>query len=156
MKKGLFLTYFSHFLVTRERHKNSISTYVTYKNTRILLTLLTFLSYQFCKNFEFIMNGFSLVQQLVLILICASLKQSITIWWAKFKKECLLPIFIYTYVKFTVICKTPDFEWWLVKIKYNRKRETFGSSFYVTSKFLAIVHSKIKNGKSIVVNKDSH
>ena len=29
-KKRLFLTYFSHFLVTRKRHKNSFSTYLTY------------------------------------------------------------------------------------------------------------------------------
>ena len=37
--------------------------------TRILLILLTlFLPYQFCKNYEFIMYGFSLVWLLVLIL----------------------------------------------------------------------------------------
>ena len=42
LKKGLFLTYFSHFLVTRESYKNSFSTYLTHIHTRILLTLLTF------------------------------------------------------------------------------------------------------------------
>ena len=47
LKKGLFLTYFSHFLVTRESYKNSFSTYLTHIHTCILLTLLTFLSYQF-------------------------------------------------------------------------------------------------------------
>ena len=41
-KKGLFLTYFSHFLVTREKLQNSFSTYLTHIHTRILLTLLTF------------------------------------------------------------------------------------------------------------------
>ena len=46
-KKGLFLTYFSHFLVTREKLKNSFSTYLTHIHTRILFTLLTFLPYQF-------------------------------------------------------------------------------------------------------------
>ena len=40
-KKGLFLTYFSHFLVTRESYKNSFSTYLTHIHTRILLTLFT-------------------------------------------------------------------------------------------------------------------
>ena len=46
-EKGLFLTYFSHFLVTRESYKNSLSTYLTHIHTCILLILLTFLSYQF-------------------------------------------------------------------------------------------------------------
>ena len=33
-------------------------------------------------------------------------------WWAKFRLECLLLIFIYTYGKFIVIWKPrPDFEW---------------------------------------------
>ena len=41
-KKGLFLTYFSHFLVTRESYKNSFSTYLTHIYTCILLTLLIF------------------------------------------------------------------------------------------------------------------
>ena len=49
-KKRLFLTYFSHFLVTREKLQNSFSTYLTHIHTRILLTLLTFLSYQFWKK----------------------------------------------------------------------------------------------------------
>ena len=49
LKKGLFLTYFSHFLVTRESYQNSFSTYLKHILTRILLTLLTFLSYQFWK-----------------------------------------------------------------------------------------------------------
>ena len=40
-KKGLFLIYFSHFLVTRESYKKSFSTYLTHIHTRILLTLLT-------------------------------------------------------------------------------------------------------------------
>ena len=41
-KKGLFLTYFSHFLVTREKTQKSFGTYPTYIHTRILLILLTF------------------------------------------------------------------------------------------------------------------
>ena len=47
-KKRLFWTYFSHFLVTREKFfKNSFSTNLTHIHTCILLTLLTFLPYQF-------------------------------------------------------------------------------------------------------------
>ena len=48
-EKRLFLTYFSHSLVTRESYKNSFSTYLTHIHTCILLTLLTC----FClTNFE--------------------------------------------------------------------------------------------------------
>ena len=46
-EKGLLLTYFSHFLATRESYKKSFSTYLTHIHTCILLTLLTFLPYQF-------------------------------------------------------------------------------------------------------------
>ena len=82
LKKGLFLTYFSHFLVTRESYKNSFSTYLTHIHTCILLTLLTFLPYQFWKKkwiyqARDIRYGFSLVWFLVLILICAILEQPI-------------------------------------------------------------------------------
>ena len=55
----LLFTFLSH---QGKDKKKSFSTYVTYIYTRILLTLLIFLpSYQFCKNYEFIMYGFSLV-----------------------------------------------------------------------------------------------
>ena len=52
---------------------------LTYIHTRILLTILTFLPYQFWKKkkYEFIRYGFSLVWILVLILIRAILEQSI-------------------------------------------------------------------------------
>ena len=46
-EKRAILTYFSHFLVTRESYKNSYSTYLTHIHTCILLTLLAFLPYQF-------------------------------------------------------------------------------------------------------------
>ena len=42
LKKGLFLTNFSHSLVTREKYKKSFSTYLTHIHKCILLTLLTF------------------------------------------------------------------------------------------------------------------
>ena len=50
LKNWLFLTYFSHFLVTREKLQKflkHVSHSHTYIHTRILLTLLTFLPYQF-------------------------------------------------------------------------------------------------------------
>ena len=57
--------------------KNSFSTYLKHIHTRILLTLLTFLPYQFWKKYEFIKVRFSLVWILVLILIRAIVEQSI-------------------------------------------------------------------------------
>ena len=106
-KKELFLTHFSHFLVTREklqkflRHISHSHTY-TYFAHPIDFFCLT----NFEKKYEFIRYGFSLVWVLVLILIRAILEQSIiTKWWAKFKLECLLLICTYTNAKFIVICK---------------------------------------------------
>ena len=46
-KKGYFWPTFHIFLVTRESYKNSFSTYLTHIHTCLLLTLLTFLPYQF-------------------------------------------------------------------------------------------------------------
>ena len=75
-KKRLFLTYLSHFLVTRENYKKFLSTYLTHTHTRILLTLLTFFCLtNFEKKYESIRYGFSLVWVLV-ILIRAILEQS--------------------------------------------------------------------------------
>ena len=77
LKKGLFLTYFSHFLVTREKLQKFLQ-HISHSHTCILLTLLTFLPYQFWKKkIEFIRYGFSLVWFLMLILIRAILEQSI-------------------------------------------------------------------------------
>ena len=75
-KKKHFWTYFSHFLVTEEKLQKFLQ-HISHKHTHILLTLLTFLPYQFWKKYEFIRYGFSLVWVLVLILICAILEQSI-------------------------------------------------------------------------------
>ena len=78
LKKGLFLTYFPHFLVPRESYQNSCSTYLTHIHTCILLTLLTFFALPSLKKiWSMIRYGFSLVWFLVLILIRASLDQSI-------------------------------------------------------------------------------
>ena len=76
-KKGLFLTYFSQFLVTRRKLQKFFQ-HISHQHTyTYLLTLLTFLPYQFWKKYEFIRYGFSLVWFLVLILIRAILEQSI-------------------------------------------------------------------------------
>ena len=125
-KKGLFLTYFSHFLVTRKSYKNSFSTYLTYIHvfcSRYWLFCLT----NFEKKYEFIRYGFSLVWVLVLILICAILEQLITKWWAKFKLECLLLICTYTNEKFIVICKPRTLnDGGEDSVKYrNRKKHRF-------------------------------
>ena len=76
-KKGLFLTYFSNFLVTRGSYKKSFSTYLTHIHTHIFSHYWLFLPYQFWKKYKFIRYGFSLVWVLVLILIRAILEQSI-------------------------------------------------------------------------------
>ena len=114
LKKGLFLTYFWHFLVTRESYKNSFSTYLIHIHTCILLTLLTFFALPILKNTkqnkrkknEFIRFGFSLVWVLVLILIRAISEQSMNNKMvSKIKLECLLLICVYTNAKLIVICK---------------------------------------------------
>ena len=73
-RKGLLLTFFSHFKSLGKSYKSSFSTYLTHIHTFILLTLLTFLPYQFWKKYQFIRYGFSLVSFLVLILIRAILE----------------------------------------------------------------------------------
>ena len=78
LKKWLFLTYFSHFLVTRKKlqkflqHISHSYTY-TYFAHPIHFFCLT----NFEKKNEFIRYGFSLVRVLVLILNRAILEQSI-------------------------------------------------------------------------------
>ena len=52
LKKGLILTYFSHFVVTREKLQKSSSTYLTHIHTRILLTLLTFFALPILKKIQ--------------------------------------------------------------------------------------------------------
>ena len=78
-EKGLFLTYFSHFLVTREKLQKFLQ-HISHSHTYIHVfcsPYWLFLRYQFWKKYEFIRYGFSLVWVLVLILIRAILEQSI-------------------------------------------------------------------------------
>ena len=78
LKKGQFLTYFLHFLVTREKlqkflqHISQTHIYTYFANP-----VDFFLPYQFWKKYKFIRYGFYLVWVLVLILIRAILEQSI-------------------------------------------------------------------------------
>ena len=120
LKKGLFLTSFSHFfLITREKTQNSVSR----------SPFWLFLPYQFCnKKYAFIIYGFSLVRHQVLILIHANWSNLwITKWWAKFKLECLPLIFIYTNNN---IVTDDAGSWWLVFVK---AKMWFGSGRDYTS-----------------------
>ena len=78
-KKMLFLTYFSHLLVNREKfqkffqHISHSHTYMYFAHPINFFCLINFEE----KKYYFIRYGFSLVWVLVLILICAILKQSI-------------------------------------------------------------------------------
>ena len=69
----LLFTFFSY----RGKVTKIPSAHISLTYTCILLTLLTFLPYQFWKKYEFTRYGFSLVWFLVLILIRAILEQSI-------------------------------------------------------------------------------
>ena len=77
-KKGLFLTYFSQFLVTRGKlqkflqHISHTHTYMYFAHPIDFLCLTNFE-----KKYRFIRYGFSLIWVLVLILIHAILEQSI-------------------------------------------------------------------------------
>ena len=79
LKKGLILTYFSHFLVTREKLQKFLQ-HIFHSHTYMYFAHpidFFFLPYQFWKKYKFIRYGFSLVWVLVLILIHAILEQSI-------------------------------------------------------------------------------
>ena len=77
-KKVLFLTYFSHFLVTREKLQKFLQ-HISYSHTYMYFAYpIDFYSLtNFGKKYELIRYGFCLVWVLVLILICAFLEQSI-------------------------------------------------------------------------------
>ena len=110
--KGLFLTYFSFFFCHQGKDTQNSLSHISRTYT-----------YVFCAD----IFAFPILQKMriyhVLFLFGATpgvisysrhfgAFNRIIKWWAKFKLECLLMIFIYTNAKFTVICKTPDFEWW--------------------------------------------
>ena len=79
LKKGLFLTYFSHFFSYQGKVTKIPSAHISLTHIHVFCSpYLLFLPYQFWKKkYEFIRYGFSLVWVLVLILIRAILEQSI-------------------------------------------------------------------------------
>ena len=94
-------TFFSHHV--GKWHKNSFSTYPTYIHTCILLTLLTFLPFQFLQKVRIYQVWFLFGVTLWCWFI---LEQSINNKMvAKSRLECLLLIFIYTNGQSIVICK---------------------------------------------------
>ena len=109
LKKWLFLTYFSHFLVTREklqkflRHISYSHTYSYFAHPIDLFALPIF-----DKNTN-LSDTVSLWYESWCWFLFTPFwnNQWITKWWAKFKLECLLLICTYTnYAKFIVICKS--------------------------------------------------
>ena len=97
----LLFTFFSHH--GKDGKDTEIpSAHIPYTNI-LLMHLIDFFGLtKFAKN----MHGFSLVWLLVLIVFVPFWSnQLITKWWAKFRLECLLLIFIYTNAKSIVICK---------------------------------------------------
>ena len=109
LKKGLFLTNCSHFLINREKTQKFLQhtshlhrpTYKYFPHPFDFFCLT-----KFAKN-----TNLSCVVSLWCDSWCWSLfapfwsNQQITKWWAKFKLECLLLIFINTSAKFVVIFK---------------------------------------------------
>ena len=78
LKKGLFLTYFSHFLVSREKLQKFLQ-HISHSHTYMYFAppIDFFCLTNFEKKYEFIRYGFSLVLVMVLILIRTILEQSI-------------------------------------------------------------------------------
>ena len=105
-EKGLFLTYFSHFLVTKEKlqkflqHISHSHTYMYFAHRIDFFCLI---------NFEKNTNLSGMVSLWYeswcwFLFVQFWNDQYITKWWAKFKLECLLLICVYTNAKFIVIC----------------------------------------------------
>ena len=107
-KKGLFLTYFSHFLVKREnllkilQHISHSHTYMYFAHPINFFGLN-----QFWKKNTNLSGMVSLWYESWCWFLFAPFwnNQYITKWWAKFKLECLLLICVYANAKFIVICK---------------------------------------------------
>ena len=129
LKKGLFLTYFWHLLITREKlqkfryHISHSHTYAYFAHP---------IDFFWLTNFEKNTNlsdTVSLWYESWCWFLFAPFwnNQWITKWWAKFKLECLLLICIYTNAKFIVICKPRTLnDGGEDSVKYrNRKKHCF-------------------------------
>ena len=133
-EKGLFLTYFSHFLVTREKlrkflqHISHSHTYM-YFGHPIDFFALPILEKKKKKKKPNLSDMVSLWYDSWCWFLFAPFwnNQLITKWWAKCKLECLLLICIYANAKFIVICKPRTLNDGDVdSVKYrNRKKHCF-------------------------------
>ena len=126
-KNAIFDLLFTFFYSPGKRHKNSFSTYLTYIHV-FWSPYWVFLPYQFGKNYEFTMYGFSLVWLLVLILFRAILEQSINNkCWARFGLECLLLISFYTNGKYIVFNFVNPGLWMMVgleaSVQYRKRKK---------------------------------
>ena len=106
-KKRLFLTYFSHFSVTREKLQKFLQ-HISHSHTYTYFAypIDSFCLIDFEKNTN-LSNTVSLWYESWCWFLFAPFwnNQLVTKWWAKFKLECLLLIYTYTNAKFIVICK---------------------------------------------------
>ena len=124
-KKGLFWTYFSHFLVTREKlqkflqHISHSHTYMYFAHPIDLFSLANF------ENNSNLSGMVSLWYESWCWFLFTPFwnNQKITKWRAKFKLECLLLICVYTNARFTVICKPRTLNAWGGDSVQNRNRK---------------------------------
>ena len=115
-KGAFFFTYFSHCLVTRQKTETFLQ-HISHLH-HISLTYI----HVFCSPYWlFFFFALPILQKLRIFHVWFLFgvtpgvdsfsrffwsNQWITKWWAKFRLECLLLIFIYTSAKFIVICRT--------------------------------------------------
>ena len=127
--KRLFLTYFSHFLVTREKLQKFLQ-HISHSHTYTYFAqLIDFFALPILKKNTNLSDTISLWYGFWCWFLFAPFwnNQKITKWWVKFKLECVLLICTYTSAKFIVICKP-----WTLNdggedsVKYrNRKKHCF-------------------------------
>ena len=129
-KKGLFLTYFSYFLVTREKLQKFLQ-HISHSHTYTYFAhpIDFFLTLPILKKNTNLAGIVSLWYDSWCWFLFAPFwnNQQITKWWAKFKLECLLLICTYTSAKFIVICKPRTLnDGGEDSVKYrNRKKHCF-------------------------------
>ena len=107
LKKGLFLTYFSHFLVTREKLQKFLQ-HISHSHTYTYFAhLIVFFALPILKKNTNLSDTVSLWYESWCWFLFVPFwnNQYITKWWAKFKLKCLLLICTYTNAKFIVIRK---------------------------------------------------
>ena len=107
LKKGLLLTYFSHFLVTREKLQTFLQ-HISHSHTYPYFAHpIDFFALPILKKIRINQTRFlfGMSPSVDSYLRLYGTINNITKWWAKFKLACLLLICTYTNAKFIVICK---------------------------------------------------